>query len=187
LCTRSKPSCTVCPLLGRCVAHATGRVQELPMRKPKKTIPEKQTAMLVVVDGNQVLLEQRPGKGIWGGLLSLPEIPTDPMSPGADRRSLDSARFDDAGFQTAIAGAIAPFGVPASCERLPSFTHVFTHFKLHIAPFRITLARRLDIAAEQQHVWYHTHLLADAPLPAPVKKLLLAMFDAPDLVRGKME
>jgi A/G-specific adenine glycosylase len=30
--------------------------------------------MLLMVDGDQVLLEQRPPSGIWGGLLSLPEL-----------------------------------------------------------------------------------------------------------------
>src|SRR5438445_11611257 len=46
LCTRSKPSCISCPLLSRCVAHASDRVQELPVRKPKKSIPEKHAVML---------------------------------------------------------------------------------------------------------------------------------------------
>ena len=74
LCTRSRPDCARCPLRERCVAFATGRTAELPVRKPKKTNPEKRAAMLVIVDGGQVLLEQRADSGIWGGLLSLPEV-----------------------------------------------------------------------------------------------------------------
>ncbi len=49
-------------------AHATGRVKELPVRKPKKTSPEKHATMLVLIDARQVLLEQRPASGIWGGV-----------------------------------------------------------------------------------------------------------------------
>ncbi len=160
LCTRGRPSCPTCPLAQRCVAFATGRVHELPVRKPKKTIPEKQTAMLVITDRNQVLLQQRPDSGIWGGLLSLPEV---------DRLA------DDAQWDATVARAVAPFGVPASCERLPAFSHGFTHFKLHIAPYRIKLSRKLDMAGQAMHVWTDADKLADAPLPAPVKKLLLAV------------
>jgi len=163
LCTRSKPSCTSCPLAQRCVALATDRVAQLPVRKPKKAIPEKQTGMLVIVDRNQVLLEQRPDSGIWGGLLSLPEV--------------DMAQD----FESSVTRAIAPFGTIASCEALQSFLHVFTHFKLQISPFEIRLERRLDLAAQSSHVWYSADKLADAPLPAPVKKLLLAVFREADL------
>lgn len=163
LCTRSKPSCTSCPLAQRCVALATDRVEQLPVRKPRKAIPEKQTGMLVIVDRAQVLLEQRPDNGIWGGLLSLPEV--------------DMAQD----FESSVMRAIAPFGTVASCEALQSFMHVFTHFKLQISPFEIRLERRLDLAAQSSHVWYSADKLADAPLPAPVKKLLLAVFREADL------
>lgn len=163
LCTRSKPSCQTCPLAQRCVALASGRTAELPVRKPKKAIPEKHTGMLVIVDQGQVLLEQRPDSGIWGGLLSLPEV-----APEGD-------------VATALERATAAFGSIASYQALSGFTHVFTHFKLHIAPFQITLAQRLDGIAESGHVWYPADRLADAPLPAPVKKLLLEVFREADL------
>lgn len=170
LCTRSKPSCSSCPLADRCVALATGRVHLLPTRKLKKPVPEKHTTMLVISDREHVLLEQRPDSGIWGGLLSLPEL---------SRLGIGMAGPAD---EAAIAAAVARFGEPASCERLQPFSHVFTHFKLHVAPYRIALARRVDFAGQSSHVWYATARLADAPLPAPVKKLLLAVFGAPDLL-----
>ena len=67
----------------------------------------------------------------------------------------------------------------ASCTSLPPFFHGFTHFKLHIAPYRITLSHRLEMAGQSKHVWYGVGELRDAPLPAPVKKLLLALFSGP--------
>ena len=163
LCTRSNPACASCPLAKRCMALADDRVRELPVRKPKKAVPEKYCSMLIVIEGNQVLLEQRPDSGIWGGLLSLPEM---------GRLSVDATDS----FEAALAHAVAPFGESGSCESLPSFTHVFTHFKLHITPYRVRLARRLHMAGQTNHVWYEADKLADAPLPAPVKKLLLAVF-----------
>jgi len=164
LCKRSKPSCERCPLQRRCVAVAEGRVDQLPQRKPAKPRPEKRLAMLVVIDGLRILLVQRPDNGIWGGLLSLPELDADPapaMPPSAVLTQL-----------------LAPFGRIAACEAMPPFSHVFTHFKLHVMPYRIALERRADIAGQLSHVWYDASRLAQAPLPAPVKKLLLGMFGA---------
>jgi A/G-specific adenine glycosylase len=173
LCTRSKPSCPSCPLAQRCAALATGRVSELPMRKPKKAVPEKHTAMLVITDRDHVLLEQRPNSGIWGGLLSLPE---------ADEPSSEHAALQRASDDTMFARTVTRFGEPASCEKLQPFSHVFTHFKLHVVPYRIRLARRLEMAGQTSHVWYRTDKLSEAPLPAPVKKLLLAVFGEADLL-----
>jgi A/G-specific adenine glycosylase len=167
LCTRNSPSCPACPMLQRCAAVATDQVKELPVRKPKKIIPEKHTAMLVIIDRGQVLLEQRPATGIWGGLLSLPEL----ASPIPEERETGEALHN-----AALLEAIARFGMLASCEALTRLTHGFTHFKLHISPFRISLASRLNFAGQSSHVWYDAEKISQAPLPAPVKKLLLEVF-----------
>jgi A/G-specific adenine glycosylase len=162
LCTRSRPDCQRCPLAHRCVAHETGRTAELPVRKPRKAVPERHTAMLVIVDQGQVLLEQRPGTGIWGGLLSLPEVALDDW----ERR---------------MAAVVAPFGIVDRHEKLQPFSHGFTHFKLHVAPYRIHLSQRHPLAGEAGHVWYAVDRLADAPLPAPIKKVLLGLLGTADL------
>ena len=162
LCTRSRPDCQRCPLAHRCVAYETGRTAELPVRKPKNTVPERHVGMLVIVDDRQVLLEQRPGSGIWGGLLSLPEVALDDW----DKR---------------MAAAVAPFGVIQAHEKLQPFSHAFTHFKLHVAPYRVHLSQRHAMAAEAGHVWYPVDKLAQAPLPAPVKKMLVELLGTRDL------
>lgn len=161
LCTRSSPSCKNCPLMERCAAFSTDRVHLLPQRKPKKAVPEKSTTMLVICNQGHVLLEQRPDSGIWGGLLSLPEI-----------GSAENGEVLDA----AISTVVSRFGVAESSEALQPFSHVFTHFKLHVTPYQVRLAERHPAAGQGNHVWYRTDRLVDAPLPAPVKKLLLAVF-----------
>jgi A/G-specific adenine glycosylase len=166
LCTRSSPSCERCPMQPRCVAFKTGRTKDLPVRKPKKTVPEKHAVMLVIVDGGQVLLEQRPPSGIWGGLLSLPELDG---HTAAEDDEVEPADHD------ALLRAVGQFGEMESYERLSTVTHVFTHYKLHIAPHRITLSRRLALAAESAHTWLNAADIANAALPAPVKKLLLEL------------
>ena len=73
LCTRTKPNCAACPVNTSCEALANNLVHTLPTRKPRKAIPEKNTTMLVFVNGDEVMLEKRPPVGIWGGLWSFPE------------------------------------------------------------------------------------------------------------------
>lgn len=164
LCTRSRPDCGRCPLQARCVAYATGRTAELPVRKPKKATPEKRTALLVILDRGQVLLEQRPQTGIWGGLLSLPEV------GGHVPMNEDAAPVCTAD----VAAAGAAFGTLDEVRPLSPLVHVFTHYKLHIAPFAVTLADRAASAATPDgHQWWDLADIGAAPLPAPVKKLLL--------------
>jgi len=168
LCTRSSPECTRCPMQPRCVAFATDRVQDLPVRKPKKATPEKHATMLLIVDRDEVLLEQRPASGIWGGLLSLPELDGHNAANDDD----DVLPEPDA---AAVAAAASPFGSVESQERLKTVTHVFTHYKLHIAPLLITLAQRAALAGEPRYTWLPAASVADAALPAPIKKLLLEL------------
>jgi A/G-specific adenine glycosylase len=168
VCTRGRPACQVCPLAQRCVAFNTLRTHELPTCKPKKSVPEKQTSMLIVIDRGEVLLQQRPPTGIWGGLLSLPEV------DGYTTLNDDAEPMADLDRKT-VERILGPYGELSSFERLPEVSHGFTHFKLYIAPYRVRLDRRLDMAADSDHVWYALDRLEQAPLPAPIKKLLLGL------------
>lgn len=177
LCTRASPDCARCPMLARCVAHATDRVKDLPVRKPKKASPEKQAVMLAIVHDGQVLLEQRPATGIWGGLLSLPELDGHVLAEDDEIPQVDDA---------ALLAAVQPFGVIDTHERLLNVTHVFTHYKLHIAPLLVTLRQRAPFAGEGRHVWLDADKVADAALPAPVKKLLLELMAHADQPQRRM-
>ena len=167
LCTRTKPACERCPLAERCVALQTDRVSVLPVRKPKKKVPEKDTVMLVVRKNNTVLLEQRPESGIWGGLLSLPEMPV----------------CDPEDVLREVTRVLQPFGRVRRYSQLQPFTHVFTHFKLHITPYLVELDDTDsggDVAAP--HVWYANNKLDTAPLPVPARKLLSGALLQDDLL-----
>jgi A/G-specific adenine glycosylase len=112
-----------------------------------------------VIDRGQVLLEQRPGTGIWGGLLSLPEV--DGHVPLEEAEALDI---------DAVAEAAELFGEIAETEALLPLQHVFTHYKLHIHPYRIALAARAEPA--DGYVWSDLARIEETALPAPIKKLL---------------
>ncbi len=150
VCTRGRPRCETCPFQDDCLAHRQGRQRELPGARPKKTVPEKSLAMLVLVRPGEVLLEKRPSTGIWGGLWSLPECGErdDPV-----RAALDLG-----------------YVVEASGE-LPAFTHTFTHFRLFIRP-RALAVREVRVATEPGRVWLSLDDLEGAALPTPVRRIL---------------
>lgn len=153
LCTRSRPACDHCPVAGDCVARATGRTDQLPTARPRKSIPRRAARLAVILGERGFLLERRPPTGIWGGLLSLPELPADDTS-------------DDAGW------LMRRYGVRAhGHEALEPVEHVFTHFRLSIQPVLFQTQAAGLIAAENL-AWLSPDALAEAGLPAPVRKIL---------------
>ena len=73
VCTRRQPRCDACPVRGPCVARKQDRIDELPAPRPRKILPRRKATWFVYVRDAEVLLERRPGKGLWGGLWSFPE------------------------------------------------------------------------------------------------------------------
>lgn len=156
VCTRSKPACTVCPLVDGCVAAREGRTAELPVKKPKKVVPERETVMLLALRNGEVLLERRPPTGIWGGLLSLPQ-------------------FDST---LAIADWLALNGDGDLPPAWPPLLHVFTHFKLTITPQCVEVTRLAgEVCADNGWQWLPLATALDAGVPAPVRRLLQLALD----------
>jgi A/G-specific adenine glycosylase len=154
LCTRRAPACERCPVSERCVAHRSGRQAELPTTRPRRSPPERETLMLLLVDPTgDILLERRPKSGIWGGLWSLPEI-----APGADPRDWCLARL----------------GVPPSrVEMIGARRHTFSHFNLDIRVALVQLDATPDrIADDADRRWLNRAALAAYGTPAPVKGIL---------------
>ena len=171
LCTRTKAQCSVCPLQTQCVAFATNRVAELPTKKPPKTIPTKQAVMLIVQNNAHILLEKRPPEGIWGGLYSLPELPQNTQID-------NQANVNDALKplpKIAIKYALQAFGELQTCTSLPTVAHSFTHFKLQIHPVLCELKNAQNQLDEARHIWWSLDKIEQAPLPAPIKKILLTL------------
>jgi len=155
LCTRSKPQCGSCPLNKSCKALQQQRVHELPTPKPRKVIPEKQTTMLILRHGDEILLEKRPASGIWGGLWSFPEIEN---------------------YQKITAVVADKFGVVAEANIvLPTLIHTFTHFKLHIRPQIFNVIKQNHQVNQLEHIWISIDDAIGAAIPTPIRKILLSM------------
>jgi A/G-specific adenine glycosylase len=155
LCTRGKPKCFDCPVRSDCVALQSGRVSELPTPRPRKAVPERHATFLLLMHGNDILLEKRPGSGIWGGLWCPPQL-------------------DDG--QGIVADYVQHSSMKVS-ERieLPGFTHAFTHFKLHITPVLLRMARKPQRMQQPGSVWLDVEEALQAAIPTPVRKVLIKL------------
>jgi A/G-specific adenine glycosylase len=155
LCTRSRPRCVSCPVQGGCVAHQTGRVAELPAPRVRRAVPERQVDFLLAMHGREIWLERRDPTGIWGGLWCMPQLEEgdEMLAEYAQRRNWQIIEQNT----------------------LPAFTHVFTHFKLHITPQLLRLADKPLGVQQSGGRWLDAEEALRAAIPAPVRKLLASI------------
>jgi len=152
LCTRSKPRCDACPLHVSCGALAQNKVKQLPAARPRKVLPERSITMLLLLQGDEVMLERRPPSGIWGGLWSLPEVES-----GIDVQGAVRERY---GLET------------EQLPSLPLLSHTFTHFRLHITPQPLRIIGNLPRLQQSSSVMLSRDDAIGAALPTPVRKIL---------------
>ena len=158
LCTRSKPSCLLCPLERACEAHSLGLEIRYPVPKPRKAIPLKKTLMPMLANREgAILLYRRPSSGLWGGLWSLPELDDlNDLEHLADQHALRMR----------------------TRQQLPALTHTFSHFQLAIEPWLVQVEESAHHVAEADWLWYNLATPPRLGLAAPVKKLLKHAADA---------
>lgn len=153
LCTRSKPDCPRCPMMGTCISYAEGNPQAYPGKKPRKALPVRSTLFVICRNAQgEVLLEKRPSQGIWGGLWSFPEVDSE---TAASIWSLDV------------------LGKQSTSQPLTPLRHTFSHYHLDIQPLLLDVGQVTErVADNDQRRW----VLPDSPgalgLPIPVARLL---------------
>ena len=155
LCVRSRPLCSLCPIATDCAARREGTQARLPAPRPRRAMPRRETAFLVLRDpSGALLLERRPPSGIWGGLWCFPEC-----DPAADVAATCGSRY----------------GVgPVTVTELAPIAHVFTHFKLDVHPILVEIGGDCGAAVADpgEMRWYPPGAFADLGLAAPVKRLI---------------
>ncbi|HUH60266.1 MAG TPA: A/G-specific adenine glycosylase [Candidimonas sp.] len=158
-CARGRPDCMRCPLQATCYAYLNATQDQLPTPKPRKSIPERHCAMLILDNAGLVLLERQASPGIWGGLWSLP-------------------KYDDAASLQAACMAWGQAGTPA--HRMAGISHVFSHFKLHIEPWHVPCGDPIIAEPGPGQAWVPVAELASTALPAPISKILEGVYAVPN-------
>ena len=136
VCRRTRPRCSVCPVRTDCQAHAVGDPERYPERVPRRKRRLERSRFFVVVDPQGAcLLEQRPARGIWGGLWSPPEREAGKSVEGFLQ-------------QTGIAAELVD-----QVQRAGVFRHGFTHYDLDVEPVYVRLKARPAAVREGVGRW----------------------------------
>lgn len=140
-CTTRAPRCLLCPLRGDCRAHAGGEPERLPLKPPKKAVPERSgTAFWITrqgADDMEVWLVSRPAEGMLGGMRALPDDGW-------------SARADGSG-EAPVAGEWRDVG---------AVRHGFTHASLTLR----VVAIEVDDPPPGEGQWWPTGRIGEAGL-----------------------
>ena len=160
LCSRRQPQCQCCPLMAICQANKLSIQQLLPTPKQKRARPQRsEVAVVLINQQGRVLLEQRPASGIWGGLWTCPQF-TDLASAQAWVHQQHA--------QISLDGLVP----------LPLIQHAFTHFDLHLQPYRLKLQDDvLAIAETDRYRWFDPHHPDRIGLPKPLLSIIQSLND----------
>ena len=176
-CTSRKPVCLSearkCPFEKECQANLSDQVLLLPRKVIKAKSPEFNCDMLLLRQGDSVLLQRRPEKAIWGGLWSLPESIW--RAKEKNSQSLDNAvhltakeLFTLVLPDEKISGVLKGY---YSIERGLEIKHVFTHRRLWMQIWHVTSDSTVKFASDNLK-WVPLRQLGKYGLPQPIKLLL---------------
>ena len=157
VCVRRNPDCRQCPLTADCFARKTERQHDFPGSKPKKIMPNKETVFAIIENGKgEVLLQQRPPSGIWGGLWCFPEFSSKEDFTSKIKKQTGSKIEQQTEYE--------------------SFKHTFSHFHLMIRPVHIKLVGQASMVEEAgKSIWLNLEKYPSLGLPAPVVSILEAL------------
>lgn len=113
------PHCCTCPWEDICLANQKGNWQDYPKKAQKKARKIEKKTVMIIGDGQRLLLHKRPSKGLLAGMYELPC--KDGWSD--DERIVASVR--EMGF------------VPLRLQLLGEAKHIFTHKEWHMKGYRI--------------------------------------------------
>jgi A/G-specific adenine glycosylase len=147
------PRCGQCPLRERCEARRQGRQGEIPRAKARAKQKNLYCGVAVVAraDGS-LLVEQRPGTGMWAGMWQAPTLEDGVAAIGAE----------------AMAAAV---GLPRRALRPESgFEHQTTHRRVL---FQVWRAEVEPGFAARRGLWMRADKIANLALSNPQRRILL--------------
>jgi A/G-specific adenine glycosylase len=121
ICTPKEPQCPRCPLLKECRGKALGNPEKYPAKVVKKKIPHVEALSAVIRKNGNILMRQRPPKGLLGGLWEFPNWKIEEI--GRSRLRLRNHIRKETGINVEIK------------ESIGTFQQTFSHFKLTLKVF----------------------------------------------------
>jgi A/G-specific adenine glycosylase len=138
VCTPRAPRCVACPLARSCAARRAGLQEEIPPAKPAARRRRVHHHAVIVRRGPHLLLERRPGDGLWSDMWQTPTVEAEtPLAP------------DDVRARLAVTvTTLAP---------VATFEHQTTHRRIRFHVFHATTRVR-------RGTWRDPRATADLPM-----------------------
>lgn len=114
-----EPLCDQCPWYSFCETRKRGLWQELPVKKKAKGRRIEERTVLVIRDGERVVLKRRPKKGLLAGLYEFPNEPGTLTEDEALRAVQDMHLH------------------PMRIQRLEEAKHIFSHVEWHMQGYMV--------------------------------------------------
>ena len=121
-----EPECSKCPWETICTAHKEGSEVEYPIKKKPKERRIEEKTILVIRDGEKVVLQKRPAKGLLAGMYEFP------AKDGHLTKEEALEISKKMGF------------LPLRIRCLPEAKHVFSHVEWHMSAYLINVSELAD-------------------------------------------
>ncbi|OGT26826.1 MAG: A/G-specific adenine glycosylase [Gammaproteobacteria bacterium RIFCSPLOWO2_02_FULL_42_14] len=145
LCARTQPRCDACPLTNHCEARQQNKMTFYPVKQVKKERPVRKTKMDIIVDAQSRVLLVRRPSKGIWGGLW--------TFPENNALKLPLQKISE----------------------LPTLTHQFTHFTLHITPIYYRIKKMPSALDSSEMIWYNWSDDLPGGVPTPVTKILKIM------------
>ena len=116
------PHCEECPLSGICLAHEDGVETDFPRKTVKKPRSIEEKTVLIIRDGERIVLHKRGAKGLLAGLYEFPNL----AGHLSEEEVLSYVRKQDL--------------VPVHIEKLEDAKHIFSHIEWHMTGYMVRVS-----------------------------------------------
>lgn len=126
-----EPKCLECPWQKLCRARQEARIAELPVKKKASKRRREERTVLLIRDGEKVMIRKRPGKGLLAGMCEFPN------ELGCMKQKEILSYVKDMGLH------------PLRIEKLEDAKHIFSHVEWHMQGYSI----RVEELPEGEDFW----------------------------------
>lgn len=117
-----QPKCEICPMQSICKTKEIGNWQEIPYKAPKKKRRIERKTILVIRNGEKLVIHKRPEKGLLAGLYEFPNV------EGYKKKKEIENFVKELGFE------------PLHIKRVADSVHIFSHIEWHMQGFTVRIA-----------------------------------------------
>ena len=171
VCTPRRPNCANCPLKGLCEAQQLGMQEQLPWRRPPRTVPHYDvTAAVIWADDGRLLIAQRLADDMLGGMWEFPGGKQEPGESLAEclRREIR----EELGIEIEVG------------ELLATVQHAYSHFRITLHAFYCRLRDAPSASRQPQALecadwrWVRLDELSRFPFSVADQRIIAALKSA---------